>query len=221
MKIQLYDLCGEDEAARFSPPCWRIKYALHHKQLPFLAIPTTFARIKGIEDKKQSTLPVVNIDGNVIRDSWDIAVHLENTYPDNPTLFDGQGGFAAARFVEGWANSVLSRALLPLIIMGIHDRLGSEDQIYFRASREKRFGKKLEEVHCSDEAHIGSFRDTLLPMRQMLRKQSWIGGHAPLYADYIAFGTLKWGQMCADFNLFDEKDIVLDWYDRCLDLYQT
>jgi len=35
----MHDLAGADPAVRFSPYCWRIRFALAHKCLPVDAIP--------------------------------------------------------------------------------------------------------------------------------------------------------------------------------------
>ena len=39
--IKLYDLIGKNDI-RFSPYCWRIKYLLNFKQIPYETVPTTF-----------------------------------------------------------------------------------------------------------------------------------------------------------------------------------
>ena len=49
MSITLYDLCGQDDR-RFSPFCWRTKYALAHKGLAFETVPVSFSAIKTIGD---------------------------------------------------------------------------------------------------------------------------------------------------------------------------
>lgn len=55
----------------------------------------------------QGRVPVVSDGGQIICDSWAIAEYLEDTYPDRPTLFRGEGGRAHARFVNEWAETVL------------------------------------------------------------------------------------------------------------------
>ena len=40
--IELWDLAGAEADRRFSPYCWRVKLALHHKGLPFATIPWRF-----------------------------------------------------------------------------------------------------------------------------------------------------------------------------------
>ena len=37
-------------------------------------------------------MPIIEDHGKVVNDSFDIALYLERTYPDKPTLFGGPGG---------------------------------------------------------------------------------------------------------------------------------
>ncbi len=45
--------------------------------------------------------------------SWTIAEHLEDQYPDRPSLFGGGAGRALTRFYQGWTDAVLHGALFP------------------------------------------------------------------------------------------------------------
>ena len=218
MTIKLYDLCGRDDR-RFSPYCWRARMALAHKGLGFDAIPTRFTEIKDIAGGGHGRIPVIDHDGTVVADSWAIAVYLEETFPDAPGLFKGEGGMAAARFIEGWANGVLIPAVAPLIVKDIHDIACDEDRDYFRQSRESRFGKTLEDVQAGREERLEFFRGVLMPLRLMLRSQPFIGGESPLYTDYMVFATLQFPRVASPFALLDAEDPVHEWFERCLDLH--
>lgn len=39
-------------------------------------------------------MPIIEDHGKVVNDSFDIALYLERTYPDKPTLFGGPDGAA-------------------------------------------------------------------------------------------------------------------------------
>ena len=104
MAIIFYELCAGDTARRFSPACWKVRMALAHKSLDFEARPTPYAAIKAIGDGFSPTVPVIDDGGRLIRESFDIAVHLEAAYPDRPTLFGGEGGMAMARFIDSWSR---------------------------------------------------------------------------------------------------------------------
>ncbi len=219
MAIVLYDLCAGDAERRFSPHCWKARMALAHKGLAFETRATPFTKIKDIADGFSPTVPVIDDGGKLVRDSFDIALYLEATYPDAPSLFGGEAGKAAARFVESWALTAIHPALSGLIIKDIHDRLGDADQVYFRESREKRMGKTLEAAQAGREERLDAFRAALQPLRLMLGKQPFIGGDAPLFADYIVFGPLQWARVSSPFTVLEENDPVAAWFGRCLDLH--
>jgi len=46
----------------------------------------------------------------------------------------------------------------------------------------------LEAVVADQSAHLSAFRTALQPLRRMLKKQDFICGEAPAYADYCVFG---------------------------------
>ncbi len=176
MAIILYDLCARDQARRFSPHCWKARMALAHKELEFETRATPFTEIKNIGGGFSPTVPVIDDNGKMVRNSFDIALYLEDTYPDRPSLFEGEGGRAMARFIESFALTAIHPPLLTLIIKDIQERLDDADQIYFRESRENRFGKSLEDMQAGREDRLEGFRAALAPLRHMLDKQPFIGG---------------------------------------------
>ncbi len=219
MTITLYDLCACDQNRRFSPHCWKARMALAHKGLDYETRGVPFTRIKEIGDGFSPTVPVIDDGGKLVRDSFDIALYLEDAYPDRPSLFKGEGGRAETRFVESWALTAVHPPLLGLIIKDIHDALDAPDKTYFRESREKRLGRSLEEVQSGREERLAAFRAALQPLRMMLGKQPFIGGDAPLFADYIVFGPLQWARVISPFVLLADDDPAAAWFGRCLDLH--
>nr|WP_321456823.1 glutathione S-transferase family protein [uncultured Cohaesibacter sp.] len=219
MTIKMYDLCGANRDLRFSPACWRTRMALAHKGLEVETIPTLFTEIGSIEGGGQKTVPVINDAGAVIRDTFSIALHLEEKYPDRPCLFGSKEGAALTRFVHYWADSFFDGQISRICIFDIHQKLDANDQDYFRTSREARFGGRLEEIQDQSADRLVAFRQSLKPVRTMLYKQKFFGGEAPLYADYCLFGSLQWARMVSDVLLLEEDDPVTQWFERCLDLY--
>jgi glutathione S-transferase len=219
MTIILYDLCARDAARRFSPHCWKAKMALAHKGLAFETRGTPFTQIKAIGDGFSPTVPVIDDGGKLVRDSFDIAIYLEETYPERPSLFRGKGGEAHARFVESWSLNEVHPALTRLIVKDIHDRIDPADQPYFRESREKRLGGTLEEIQATRDERMAEFRRTYAPLRLMLKRQPFIGGETPLFADYIVFGALQWARTISPAQILADDDPVRAWFDRCLDLH--
>jgi glutathione S-transferase len=218
VRAKFYDLAGA-QGRRFSPYCWRARMALAHKGLDVDAIPVCFSDIRTIEGGRHSTVPVL-VDGDrVVADSFDIALYLDEAYPDRPSLFKGEGGQAMARFIEGWANLVLNLQISRMIVKDVHDILEERDKPYFRETREKRFGTVLEAVQEDREARRELLRDSLAPLRRTLHMQPFIGGEGPLFADYIVFGTLQWARVTSTFAILADDDPVKDWFTRCLALH--
>ncbi|MET0358456.1 MAG: glutathione S-transferase family protein [Pararhizobium sp.] len=219
MTRTLYGLCGEDRERPFSPHVWKVVMALAHKGLDCRFVPLGFTEIPKVEGGATKMVPYL-VDGEqAVVDSFAIARHLDAAYPDRPTLFAGNGGAATARFVEAFSQTVLHPAIVRIILVDIHDRLGPEDRAYFRKSREAAFGKTLEEVVAAAPAERTAFAEKLAPLRFMLKKQPFIGGEMPLFADYIVFGALQWARIMSPQTLLEPDDAVSEWFGRCLDLH--
>ncbi len=219
MTIILHELVGADPARPFSPHCWKVVMALAHKGLPFERNNVCFTKVPEVEGGVSKTVPVLRDGSQVVSDSFLIAAYLEETYPDRPSLFGGEGGQAMARFIESWTNSVLHGVMRDIALMDIHDALAPADQAYFRSSREARMGVTLEQVAEGREAALKALAGTLMPLRVTLKAQPWIGGLSPLFADYIVFGALQWVRMTSTAKLLEADDPVADWFERCLDLH--
>jgi glutathione S-transferase len=218
MSIFLYDLAGADPDLRFSPYCWRIRFALAHKGLAVETVPWRFTETDVIAFSGQGKVPVISDDGTVVSDSWTIAEYLDERYPE-PALFGGPIGKAHAQFINSWADGVLVGAIARFIVRDLLDIIDPKDRAYFRSSREARFGASLEAVQAGREDRVAAFRDLLLPVRLVLRRQAWLGGAAPSYADYIIAGTLMWPRCASRFALLEDDDIVAQWLERVLDLH--
>ena len=215
----LYALCGADRTRQFSPHVWKAVMSLAHKGLDYETVPVGFTDIPAIEGGGTATVPLLRDGDRLVRDSFDIALYLDDAYPDRPSLFGGEGGKAMARFIESWSQSTLHMAITRIAILDIHDLLGPADQAYFRRSREERLGASLEEIAAAGKAEIEGFAKKLQPLRNMLKIQPFIGGESPLFPDYIVFGALQWLRTTAGTNVLEEEDPVAGWFRRCLDLH--
>jgi glutathione S-transferase len=217
--MQLHDLAGADPDRRFSPFCWRIRLALAHKGLAVETLPWRMTDKAAIADSGSDRVPVLRDGDRVIADSWAIATYLEDRYPDRPSLFGGDGGRALAQFVNAWADAVVNTGVAMLIIADIPKILAPQDLGYFIASREKRFGKPLDEVVAGREERVLEFRKALHPLRMILRERGFLSGDAPAYADYAVFGGFQWARCVSAFPLLLADDPVHDWRERMLDLH--
>ena len=219
MKRVLYDLAGADPQLRFSPYCWRAKLALAHKGLDVETVPWRFTDKDAIAFSGQGRVPVL-VDGErTISDSWAIALYLEETYPERPSLFGAAAAISATRFINAWADTVLQGGMIRLVVSDIAGIVHEKDRAYFRDSREGRFGMPLEQVTAGREDRLKAFRDTLAPLRHTLSAQPYLGGDAPAYADYIVFGSCQWARCVSAFELLAPEDVVTAWRERMLDRF--
>ena len=218
MNMKLFDLAGADPERRFSPYCWPIRMAIAHKRLDVETIPWRFMDKDAIASSGQGKVPVLVHGDKWMFESWDIAIYLEKTFPDRPTLFGGPEGVALSKFFANLA-SVIASQVVRLVLVDIYDHLTESDKPYFRESREQRFGMALEQVVAQRDSLLQPFRDSLLPLRMTLRSQKFLGGDHPLYADYAVFGVFQWSRCISPFQLLAEDDPVAQWRKRLLEAF--
>jgi glutathione S-transferase len=218
MGMLLYDLAGADEDRRFSPYCWRVKLALAHKRLQADTVPWRFTEKAAIAASGNQTVPVLVDGGRWITDSWAIANHLEDAYPERLSLFGGGAGRELSRLHSVWGD-VLVGSVFSFIGADVLAIVHEKDREYFRSSREKRLGKRLEDLVADRERRVDAFRESLAPLRVVLRRQRFFGGEAPLYADFAIFGTFQWARCTSPFVLLAKDDPIRRWRDQLLDIF--
>lgn len=218
MAIRLYDLAGADDR-RFSPYCWRVKLALAHKGLGFETVPWRFTEKDAIAFSGQELVPVLLDGDKTVADSWRIALHLDAAYPDRPRLMDSEQARAVILAFKFWCERVIHVILLRAIVLDLFSKVHEKDKAYFRQTREKRFGKTLEEFGSDPAAAIASLRSTLEPVRLALADQPYLGGSSPSFADYILFGAFQWARLVSPKRLLEADDPVYAWRERLLDAH--
>ena len=219
MTLKLYELVGADAARPFSPYCWRTRMALAHKGLAADTIPWRFTEKEAIAPHRSEKVPVLLHDGRAVVDSWVIANYLEDNFPDRASLFGGEGGRAVMRMLNWWGDITVIGGIFPLVVADIPALLDESDAAYFRASREARLGKPLEEVRAGRDKGVIGFRKSLDPLRLTLKTQPYLGGARPNYADYIVFGGFQWARAVSPFRLLEADDPVHAWRERLLDAF--
>jgi glutathione S-transferase len=218
MAIQLFDLVGQDDR-RFSSNCCKTKYALAHKGLAFETVPTRFTDIAAIGDGSFKTIPVIRDGEQWVGDSWAIAEYLEAAYPDTPSVFGGPAGREYARFVARWVETRTQPLIMNMVVHDIYVQVDPADRAYFSESRNKRLGKPIDQVPVGREERLPELRARLEPLRRVVAEQPFLGGAAPIYADYHAMGQFIWARSVSPFALVEAGDPVHAWMHRCLDLY--
>ena len=218
MTRTLYDLTGANDL-RFSPNCWRSRMALAHKGLDVHCEPCRFTEKDKIAFSGQKQVPVLQDGDTVVSDSWAIACHLEDAYPDRPSLFGGPEGRGAMHLINEWANAALHPGLIRCVLYDIFTIIDPADRDYFRETREKRFGKTLEEIRDTSDESLAAFRETIRPLDATLAGQGFICGDAPAYGDYIIFGAFQWARAVSDKTILTPEQPLYAWRERMLDLF--
>jgi glutathione S-transferase len=217
--VVLYELAGADPELRFSPHCWKTRMALAHKGLEVERVPWRFTEQDRLAFSGQGLVPVLADEGNIISDSWRIALYLEQRYPERPSLFGDAAAIPVASFVNTWSDKALALAVIRVILLDIHRCLHEGDREYFRSSREQRFGMALEDVVADRPTRLAELQKVLQPLRHLLKDQQFISGAAPAYPDYCIFGMFMWARCCSPIELLTTDDPVHGWRERILDAF--
>jgi glutathione S-transferase len=216
---RLYDLACANETVRFSPYCWRTKLALAHKNLSFETVPWHFTDKDVIAFSNQGKVPVL-VDGEtVVSGSYEIAAYLETTYPNEASLFGDAVSRALIGFVRAWTEEALHPAIVPLVVLDIWAILDPKDQDYFRETRERFLGRRLEDFAPARESYLAAFKNTLKPLRRTLKVQHFVAGPAPNFADHIVFGALQWARLTSQEPLLDDEPEISAWMGALLGTY--
>jgi len=217
--ITLYDLVFQDDL-RPSPFCWRVKFALAHKHLKWTEVPTGFTEKHKIAFADSKLLPVLE-DGEIaVKDSWNIALHLDKAYPERP-LMAGEAAIDYARFVNGWTDVAINGSLFPIVIGDLYERVLPADKEYIAETRGARLGTRdfMSFQAKAREKGLAAFRSALEPARRVLRQQSFLSGKEPAYPDYILAGTFMWPRSMSPLELLEGDDPVHAWRERMYDLF--
>lgn len=114
-------------------------------------------------------------DGKVVQDSWAIAVYLEKTFPNAPSLFHGNIGLH--KFFYDYATKNIPLIISRFVILDVASNCGSpETQAWFRQNREQRFGTTLEEFHGDTSKNIADLKQALVPIHQVLKDYPFLTG---------------------------------------------
>ncbi|MEQ1715095.1 MAG: glutathione S-transferase family protein [Hyphomicrobium sp.] len=217
--LTLYELAAGDARVRFSPHCWKIRMALAHKGLEAQCVPWRFSEKDIIAFSSQDRVPVLVHNQTVISDSWMIALYLEEQFPDRPSLFGPAETVPLTRFINSWTDATLVPALARIILLNVYDCLDVRDRVYFRSSREARFGMPMEEVVADQAARVGDLRKALIPLRQLLATEPFVSGSMPAYADYCIFGLFMWAFCTSSIALLETDDPVFAWRERLFEAF--
>jgi len=218
--IELWELKGKGDR-RYSLFSWRTRMALKHKGLDFTSHPVAMSDKGAIAFSGGKTVPVIKDGDTIVRDSWKIAEYLEDQYPNNPSLFGGAIGRGVTQAFNTWVDRVVVPAAMPVIVADIHERVDPADEAFFRQQFEGFLKCSLEESRARRPQALERLTRTLEPMQATLKRQTFVCGTAPAYADYILFSVLQWMRITSPQDIFNSSDPVSGWRSRMLDLYDA
>jgi glutathione S-transferase len=217
MTLQLFDLALADIDVRPSPYCWLAKFALLHKGLKFETIPLRFTEKQNYPDQDHGKLPILKDDDLIVCDSFNIIAHLDKHYSNEP-LTASKGERAAVDFYISWMGANLFPALGPMMYARVHAAAHADDKEYFRASREVRFSKTLEELSMTPGVRE-KMEAALQTLAAPLTRYKYLGGDRPNLSDYSVFGAFMWQRTVTSETLYEAPQAVDAWTERMLDLF--
>jgi glutathione S-transferase len=158
-------------------------------------------------------------DGAVVYDSWNIALYLEDRFPEKPTLFGGSASRAATRFVNHWADTTFHLPLRKIIFPEFVECLCPEDRDYFVRSREAEFDLTIEQVRNKRSLFQKEFDVACLPLERLLSEHEFICGPSPTYADYIVFSVFLQAHVCNAEDMLAPNSAIALWRSRMFTLF--
>lgn len=194
-----------------SPFVWRVRMALAHKGLEAERIGIGYGEKHLLSFSGQGLVPVLSHGARWVADSWTIAQHLEDEFPDRPSLFGGAAGRALSLFVTRWADSEQLASLRFLLWPPTWDLVPEVDKAYFRDDRERKAGMTMAQMRADPEGRIAAFRRVMEPVRQTVRRQPFLCGETPGWADYAVLGGFLWARSVARFRLLEPDDPLHRW----------
>ncbi|KAI9307020.1 hypothetical protein BJ944DRAFT_262579 [Cunninghamella echinulata] len=186
-KIQFYDLILDTENELWSPNTLKTRIALNLKNIPydnhFLTFPQIHETIPKItKNGKRPTVPVIVDRGNVIQDSWEIAKYLDATYPNTPSLFNGDEGINY--FFYQYCNHNLLTHIFKLCVLYIHKKCHDQaTRDWFRKDRERLFKVTLEQFAGEEATNINAIKNGLKFIHITLKTYPYLTGNRPGFAD--------------------------------------
>ncbi|HEY7242190.1 MAG TPA: glutathione S-transferase N-terminal domain-containing protein [Burkholderiales bacterium] len=216
--ILLWELGGSGDR-RYSVFSWRTRMALAHKALDFEAHPVRMSDKAAIAFSGGKTVPVIRDGDSVVRDSWKIAEYLESRYADAPPLFGGEIGRGVSHAFNTWADRALVGPMLQVLAPEIHERVDPADREHFRAMAERATRQSLDELRAGGDEALQRLGRVLEPMQALLKRQAYVCGEAPAYADYVLFSLFQWARVMSPRELLAPEDPLSAWRERVLDLF--
>ncbi|WWC90318.1 uncharacterized protein L201_005251 [Kwoniella dendrophila CBS 6074] len=242
-KYTLYQLVGDasnPDGRVISPHVWKTKLDLAFFKQEVTNSSKTFPQIRGelaeLTKNQSVTVPTIEVDGEFITDSWEIAEYLEEQHgtPEKSLFGGSKEGKEFAKFIEIWSNTTLANELRPLVGASITKHFDSESKTYFIKSK---FGGDIRkhselidkfEIKEELEKQLSAARNRLNVINDLLKYKKenkeqlyLLGGNQPSHADFLLFGwyTSSTLHPAVEKGVWRHEDIPLvgEWLDLILD----
>ncbi|NLD55351.1 MAG: glutathione S-transferase family protein [Burkholderiaceae bacterium] len=215
--IEMWELRGEDDR-RYSTFSWRTRMALRHKQLEVRYHPVLLTDKAAIGFSGGTTVPVIRDGDTVVRDSWEIAQYLERQYPTRPSLFGGATAQALARLVNDWVDRTVLAAAFPAFSCDLLPVQCAQDRPHFAALIERLTGLAPPELKKHQPRNLERLARVVDPARATLKRQPFLSGDGPAYADYALFSVYQWARIAGAPDVLAGDPPLAQWFGRLLDL---
>ncbi|NVO58620.1 glutathione S-transferase C-terminal domain-containing protein [Rhodobacteraceae bacterium B1Z28] len=192
--------------------------ALTHKKLRFESQPWHITDKQRIARSGDVTEPALVDGGRWVRDSWQIATYLDETYPDYP-LFDDISCKTKALFVNNWADSTLHPLIFRAVIAEQLPLTANCDKTNYKERTLSKFGQSVEEIGSDPETARQAVQNAIVPLETTLAETSFLGGDDPDYSDYILFGTFQWVRVVSFSSLWLPNSALHNWFEVMLDAF--
>jgi glutathione S-transferase len=183
--LKFYDLLSTHPKTWWSPNTYKTRLVLNYKQIPYTTIGVHYPDIAEVSQKlglsanerwPQWTVPIIEHDGKVVRDSYAIAKYLDQQFPERPVLGEE---------CEKWAEYIrknLVLAVWPMTGPMVPTILDERDRKFFEVTR------KLPERQETHE----KVAEAMKPMIEGIKKGGYVYGGTVHYADFLLGSILIW-----------------------------
>ena len=113
---------------------------------------------------------------------------------------------------------MLHPAIVPLVVRDIWASLDPKDQDYFRETRERRLGRKLEDFAPEARDYLAAFKKTLAPLRRTLKAQSFSPALRPTMPTISSSARCN-GRGLPRRSLLDDEPEISAWMAAVLGTY--
>lgn len=199
MPLIVYDMVGKNNKL-LAPSSHSLRMALLHMGLR--------AVFKGVTPSESNTLkfksPTILKDGKrVIQSGFEAAKYLERNFPFSPTLFGGETATHLANLVECYVKDALYGPMLCFLSEELAKHLDEKEREIFLSG--VILGNK------NKKEYLLEINKRLNPIRLTLKKQDYLCGERPGYADYIILGLFVWAESFSGLSLLNQRDSLNNW----------